>query len=96
MVQSVVVFLAALVGLLVSARFFTSAAEGIGRWLKLSPFVIGVFIVGIEPTRALASYRKRVTNEGALKVEFGMNAMATQGDLVSTGDSVSIPVQAVP
>lgn len=47
MLQAVLIFLAALTGLLFSARFFTSAAEGIGRWLKLSPFVIGVFIVGI-------------------------------------------------
>lgn len=47
MLQAVLIFLAALTGLLVSARFFTSAAEGIGRWLKFSPFVIGVFIVGI-------------------------------------------------
>lgn len=40
-------FVLALGILLVSAHFFTRSAEGIGRWLKLSPFVIGVFIVGI-------------------------------------------------
>ncbi len=47
MLQAILIFLAALTGLLFSARYFTSAAEGIGHWLKLSPFVIGVFIVGI-------------------------------------------------
>ncbi|MBL7984725.1 MAG: sodium:calcium antiporter [Flavobacteriales bacterium] len=47
MLQVLLIFLVALTGLLISANFFTRAAEGIGRWLKLSPFVIGVFIVGI-------------------------------------------------
>lgn len=47
MLTTALLFILALAILLVSANFFTSAAEGIGRWLKLSPFVIGVFIVGI-------------------------------------------------
>lgn len=41
------IFVAALLVLLVSARFFTNAAEAIGFWLKLPSFVIGIFIVGI-------------------------------------------------
>ncbi len=47
MLMTALLFVSALGILLVSANFFTNAAEGIGRWLKLSPFVIGVFIVGI-------------------------------------------------
>ena len=40
-------FVAALALLLVAARHFTFAAERIGKWMGLSPFVVGVFIVGI-------------------------------------------------
>lgn len=47
MLLAALTFLAALAGLLVSANFFTRSAEGIGGWLKLSSFVIGIFIVGI-------------------------------------------------
>ena len=47
MLPSIIEFIVALLALLLSARFFTRSAEGLGRWLKLSPFVIGVFIVGI-------------------------------------------------
>lgn len=47
MMMPALLFVLALGILLVSAHFFTRSAEGIGRWLKLSPFVIGVFIVGI-------------------------------------------------
>ena len=47
MLMPALLFVLALGILLVSAHFFTRSAEGIGRWLKLSPFVIGVFIVGI-------------------------------------------------
>lgn len=47
MLSTVLIFIAALTVLLTAARFFTSAAEQIGAWLKFSPFVIGVFIVGI-------------------------------------------------
>lgn len=42
-----IIFIAALTGLLLSARFFTKSAEELGRYLKLPSFVIGVFIVGI-------------------------------------------------
>jgi len=41
------IFIGALIVLLLSARLFTSAAEKIGYFFKLPPFVIGVFIVGI-------------------------------------------------
>jgi cation:H+ antiporter len=41
------VFIAALAVLLVSSKFFTGAAEKIGLQLGFSPFVIGVFIIGI-------------------------------------------------
>lgn len=47
MVSQVIIFLAALAGLLVSANFFTKSAEAIGKWLRFPPFVIGIFIVGI-------------------------------------------------
>ena len=47
MLSSILIFIAALTVLLAAAQFFTKAAEQIGGWLKLSPFVIGVFIVGI-------------------------------------------------
>ncbi|MCU0342003.1 MAG: sodium:calcium antiporter [Spirosomaceae bacterium] len=40
-------FVLALAVLLVSANYFTAAAETIGTWLRLPAFVIGVFIVGI-------------------------------------------------
>ncbi len=41
------IFILALTGLLVSANFFTKSAETIGTYLRLPPFVVGVFIVGI-------------------------------------------------
>jgi cation:H+ antiporter len=41
------IFVISLMVLLVSARFFTSAAEKLGIHLGMSPFAIGVFIVGI-------------------------------------------------
>ena len=47
MLIPILIFIAALTVLLTAAQFFTKAAEQIGGWLKLSPFVIGVFIVGI-------------------------------------------------
>lgn len=42
-----VIFILALFGLLLSARFFTKSAETIGKFFGLPTFVIGVFIVGI-------------------------------------------------
>lgn len=45
--STLLVFILALAGLLASAQFFTSAAEKVGHYLKLPPFVIGVFIIGI-------------------------------------------------
>lgn len=47
MIYQILIFVVAITLLLISANFFTKAAEKIGKWLKLSPFVIGVFIVGI-------------------------------------------------
>jgi len=41
------IFSLALIGLLLSAKFFTQSAETIGSYLGLPPFVVGVFIVGI-------------------------------------------------
>jgi uncharacterized protein YcbX len=43
---------------------------------------------GKEPTRTLATYRRRTGSEGQVKVEFGMNAMAIGGDIVNIGDPV--------
>ncbi len=45
---------------------------------------------GKEPTRTLATYRKRVTENGAVKVEFGMNAMALNRGILRTGEPVRI------
>lgn len=47
MLSTLLIFAAALAALLISARFFTDAAENLGKWLQLPAFVIGVFIVGI-------------------------------------------------
>ncbi len=42
-----IIFIVSLVGLLTAAKYFTNSAEKIGKYLRLPPFVIGVFIVGI-------------------------------------------------
>lgn len=47
MLLQFLIFGLALSGLLLAARFFTSAAEEIGLYFKLPAFVIGIFIVGI-------------------------------------------------
>ena len=47
MLTQFLIFAAALAALLVSARFFTSAAERLGEWFGMPPFVVGVFIVGV-------------------------------------------------
>jgi len=47
MLVSSLIFIVSLLILLVSARFFTGAAERLGLHFGLSSFVIGVFIVGI-------------------------------------------------
>ena len=44
MLPAVLHFIGALLVLLLSARYFTRSAEGLGRWMRLSPFVIGIFI----------------------------------------------------
>lgn len=44
---TIFLFIAALSVLLIAARFFTNAAEKIGAWMRLPPFVVGIFIVGI-------------------------------------------------
>jgi Ca2+/Na+ antiporter len=41
------IFMISLLVLIVSARFFTTAAENLGLHSGMSTFVIGVFIVGI-------------------------------------------------
>ena len=47
MLVQFLIFAAALSGLLLAARYFTTAAEEIGLYFKLPAFIIGVFIVGI-------------------------------------------------
>lgn len=47
MLTQFLIFAAALAALLVAARFFTSAAERLGEWFGMPPFVVGVFIVGV-------------------------------------------------
>jgi uncharacterized protein len=45
---------------------------------------------GPEPLRTLATYRKRVTSEGSVKVDFGMNAMALAGTRITVGSEVHV------
>lgn len=47
MVLDIIIFIAALSALLVSSNYFTNAASAIGSYMKLPPFVVGIFIVGI-------------------------------------------------
>ncbi|MBO9562701.1 MAG: sodium:calcium antiporter [Niastella sp.] len=47
MIIDLIIFVIALAVLILAARFFTNAAEQIGKWLSLPSFVIGIFIVGI-------------------------------------------------
>lgn len=59
-------FLGGLTVLLLSAKFFTRAAENIGHYIKLPPFVVGVFIIGIgtslpELVSAVVSVSKGVS-----------------------------------
>lgn len=42
-----IIFIIALLGLLLAAKYFTKSAETIGKYFGLPTFVIGVFIVGI-------------------------------------------------
>lgn len=43
---------------------------------------------GKEPLRTLATYRRGPGGSDAVKVDFGMNAMAIEGSIVRVGDSV--------
>lgn len=45
---------------------------------------------GKEPSRTLATYRKRVMGDGKVKVDFGINAMAPEGGIVRAGEPVTI------
>ncbi len=45
--KDILLFAISLTGLLASARFFTKGAEKLGHYFRLSPFVIGLFIIGI-------------------------------------------------
>jgi cation:H+ antiporter len=47
MLVNLLIFIAAVSALLVSAKLFTQSAETIGKFLGLPTFVVGVFIVGI-------------------------------------------------
>ena len=47
MLLAMLIFIGSLVVLLLSARYFTQAAEKLGFYFGLSPFAVGVFIVGI-------------------------------------------------
>jgi len=47
MAITLLIFILALLLLLASAKFLTNSSEMIGSYLKLPPFVIGIFIVGI-------------------------------------------------
>lgn len=47
MFTDIAIFAGALTALIIAARFFTNAAEELGKWLSLPSFVIGIFIVGI-------------------------------------------------
>ncbi len=45
---------------------------------------------GKEPLRTLATYRKRVTNDGSLKVDFGMNAMGPASGAIAVGNKIMV------
>lgn len=45
--KDLLIFALSLSGLLASARFFTKGAEKLGHYFRFSPFVIGLFIIGI-------------------------------------------------
>jgi uncharacterized protein YcbX len=45
---------------------------------------------GKEPLRTLAEYRKRVTKDGSLKVDFGMNAMGLASGVTAIGDKIMV------
>jgi cation:H+ antiporter len=47
MISHIAIFIVALSILIIAARYFTNAAEELGKWLSLPSFVIGIFIVGI-------------------------------------------------
>jgi cation:H+ antiporter len=47
MLLSCFIFVIALCGLLLAARYFTTAAEQIGLYFNMPAFIIGVFIVGV-------------------------------------------------
>lgn len=47
MVVDLLIFAVSLAVLIIAAKFFTNAAEALGKWLGLPTFVIGIFIVGI-------------------------------------------------
>lgn len=47
---------------------------------------------GKEPLRTLATFRRRKGNDGEVKVDFAMNAVALHGDLVRVGDLVTVPM----
>lgn len=99
MLMPALLFVLALGILLVSAHFFTRSAEGIGRWLKLSPFVIGVFIVGIGTSLPeLVSARiANKTNAPKAKNAPGMTSdiflrharMSNNGNNIASGYSAS-------
>lgn len=46
---------------------------------------------GKEPLRALALYRKRMGAEGAVKVDFAMNAVGPSHGSIQVGDQVLVP-----
>lgn len=45
---------------------------------------------GKEPLRTLAEYRKRMTNDGSLKVDFGMNAMGPATGVIGVGGKILV------
>jgi uncharacterized protein YcbX len=45
----------------------------------------------VEPLRTLASYRRRTSGDGTVKVDFGMNAIALGNGTVHVGDPVFVP-----
>lgn len=65
------VFLASLTVLLISSKYFTNAAEKLGLHFGLSPFVIGVFIIGIGTSLPELISGFLAVNKGASEIVAG-------------------------
>lgn len=91
MLLDLLIFIGSLALLLTAANYFTNAAEGIGLWLRLPPFVIGIFIVGIGTSLPeLVSGILSVTNGASEIVAGNIIGANISNILLVTGLAVAI------